>query len=53
MKTSENQKQFLLNRLDSRTVCLVCGRSKFRIQKIVQILHSIANGSPPLQNLRK
>jgi len=41
---------------DGRTVnpvCLVCGRSRVRFPKAGQILHSVANGSPPLQHLRR
>jgi len=30
-------------------VCLVCGRSRVRIPKVDQVIHDIANVSPPLQ----
>jgi len=33
--------------------CLVCGKSRVRIPKGGQILHSIASCSPPLQHLRR
>jgi len=35
------------------TPCLMCGRAGVQISKAGQILHSVANGSPSLQHLRK
>jgi len=38
---------------NSWCACLVCGRSRVRNPKTGQIFHSVANGLPPLQQLRK
>jgi len=47
-----NQRNRLVDRNDKRA-CLVCERSRVRFPKAEHILHSVANGSPPLQHLRR